>query len=298
MKSLRFMATAFCCALIAKTAVAEAAHLRPRTDESALEAKHRLALAEAQRTLVEEISEASCLVAMGVDQATYGPMIETLVTRYDQVAVGLRVGDPSLGITGEEDASKVIRALDSSDAVWAPFKAAASKLVSTGEAPDDLAETLFEGDKIILEELSKLIVAVETAYSHPAEMMLGQAITLDIAARQQVLTQAIGKDMCLLVLGWRVEEHRKSLETSLSTFMNAHEALLNGMPAAGLKPAPTPEIRAALEGFMAEWSKLRPAVDAAIAGEALSRDDLSAFIKQNIALLKDLEAIVLLYEKI
>lgn len=279
------------------SAMAEATHLRPATAETAADSRQRLALAEEQKTIVEEISEMSCLVAMDVGRAKYAAMIDELAVRFDGVANALRVGDEAFGVTGEEHASRVIKALNATDELWGPFKAAAAKMKQNPDgAGDDLKELLFEGDVALLDVLSDLVVAVETAYANPADLLLGDAVTIDIATRQEVLTQTVGKDMCLVALGWRADKHRETLGEAVQTFEATQTALIDGMPAVGLKPAPTPEIKAALEGVSASWAALRPEIDATVGGGALEPAALGAFIERNLALLKEIEAAVALYK--
>lgn len=284
------------CSLLSPIVAAEANHLRPPSEEAARDARHRIALADEKRALTEEISEVACLIALGVGRETYGPLIHKLTDEFEAIGGALRYGDEALGVTGEEHSSKVLRALMSIDALWPAFREAAETVVATGVVDEATGEALFEADAALLDEIALLIVGIETAYANPNEMMLGDAMTIDIAGRQEMLTQAIGKDVCLVKLDWRRAKHQESLARSLQIFEASHDALTNGMPAAGVKPAPTPEIREALDAVMAKWKTQRPVIDAALAGEVADEATLKAFIDANISLLDDLRAVVALYE--
>ncbi|MEM8788686.1 MAG: type IV pili methyl-accepting chemotaxis transducer N-terminal domain-containing protein [Pseudomonadota bacterium] len=261
-------------------------------------AKHRLSLAEKQRALVEEISEAACMVAKDIETQAHLALIDKLRGRYLRVHAGLRQGDTELDLHGEETASKVLRAMDRVESVWQPHGAAVDRVVATGAVSDGDATQLFDDDAIMLEALAGLIGAVEGAYANPADMLLANAVTIDLAARQEMLITAIGKDVCLLVLGWEVDKHRVSLEQELALFQASHQALYAGMPAMGIAAAPTPQIKAGWEDFMGKWSRLRPVIDAALGGERVDDATLADFNRRNIALLEDLDAILELYERL
>ena len=274
----------------------EANHLAAPTDESRLEARHRLALAEEQRALVEEISEAACVVALGIDVEKHVGLVEKTRDRFDQVNVALRTGDPQLGLAGEEHYSKVIRALDAVDEAWANFRPAVDAVVTSGAVPQSAKETLFEGDISVLSALSELVSRIESAYADPAAVTIAAALTVDIAARQEMITQAIGKDVCLLVLGWNVEKHGKTLAEWISLIGASHWALKNGAPAMGIAPAPTPEIESALEAFWGRWAPQQDLAERVLAGETIDPKLLQDFFKTNVSLLGDLGKIVKLYE--
>ena len=274
---------------------ADATHLSKASEETAAEARQRLALADKQRALVEEISEIACLVALDVETTDNIALITKLRDRIDLVLAALRNGDPALGIAGEEHYSKVIRALDRSETAWAPYRDAVNSLIDTGAVDPSVKPILFEGDYSVIEELSLLISAIESAYANPSELMMANAVMIDLIGRQELTTQAIGKDVCLMVLGWEVDLHREALEENLQILDATHQALINGMPAMGIKPAPTPEIRAALDAFSSAWAPQRAFAEKVLAGEVVEPGDVHAFLKKNIALLSSLDEILDLY---
>ncbi|MEM1383396.1 MAG: type IV pili methyl-accepting chemotaxis transducer N-terminal domain-containing protein [Pseudomonadota bacterium] len=261
-----------------------------------IEARHRVALAEQQGALVERVSRAACMVRAGVAAEENSAEIGQVLQSFDAVMAGLRNGDAALKLAKAESNSKVLKALDEVERSWQPFRAAADKVAVSGSVPEGSGELLFEDDKKILGELSKLVAAVESAHAIPADMLLVNAVLIDLAARQEVLTQSVGKNLCLLRIDWRAEEHRAEIVAEMAQIDATQQALLNGVPTMGIKPAPTPAIKLALEEFGVVWSEMRTVVDQAVAGQPVSDEALDAFERKNLSVLKDLEDLVTLYE--
>lgn len=66
------------------------------------------------------------------------------------------------------------------------------------------------------------------------------------------------------------------------------------MPAVGVKPAPTPEIKFALEAFYIKWTEVRPIIDEAMANEKFGEAALTRFHDVSAELLEDLARIVVM----
>lgn len=284
------------CTIVAVPAAASATHLEAATEETAKEARQRLVLADKQRVLVEEMAELSCLIALNVDNGTTVAKLAALRDQFETVMAALRGGDPALGISGEEHYSKVIRALDKAQAAWAPYNAAVDAVIAAKTVPSEHKPMLFEGDYPVLDALSVLVSTIESAYANPSEMQMADAVLIDLVGRQEAMTQAIGKDVCLLVLGWEADLHRETLVSGLSIFDATHNALRNGLPAMGIKPAPTPEIAAALDAFAERWAPQRNFAERVLGGEKVEGYEVRDFLQENLRLLQDMDAILELYQ--
>jgi hypothetical protein len=120
-----------------------------------------------------------------------------------------------------------------------------------------------------------LVSELEGQYSDPAELLQVDVLMLEIVGRQAMMTQKIAKNACKIWSGDSSAEVRADLEKSVSIYEVSLNALLNGMPEVGLKPAPTEEIATGLTQLMADWTEVRPTVDMVMAG-SIERDALSA----------------------
>ncbi|MEM7523865.1 MAG: hypothetical protein AAF360_08955 [Pseudomonadota bacterium] len=289
----------FCALLTTKVgyaSAAEAKHLEPPSETSAAEAKHRIALADQQMALIEEMSEAACMAASGLEVADHIALIKKVRARYEQVRAGLLTGDPEIGLTGEEHASRVLKAMARADKRWLVFADALDNISENGALADDYATVLFDDDVLLLKDLKRVLTEVEAAHTNPAEVLYANAFLIELAARQEVLIEAIAKDVCLVNFGWKVEKHLESLQVSLTQFDTTNSALINGMPAVGVKPAPTPEIKAALDAIVVKWAGLKPLVDATQAGEKIGDEAMLMFDRTCLELLHDFELVVKMYE--
>ena len=94
-------------------------------------------------------------------------------------------------------------------------------------------------------------------YANPYEMTAADAMMVDIAGRQLMLTQKMAKDSCEVWTGYNAEAAREDLRATMQTCEVSLNALRDGMPSAGLQPAPTEKIRDDLDILLRRWSVIR-----------------------------------------
>ncbi|MEO1275797.1 MAG: type IV pili methyl-accepting chemotaxis transducer N-terminal domain-containing protein, partial [Pseudomonadota bacterium] len=124
----------------------------------------------------------------------------------------------------------------------------------------------------LLELATTLASDITGQYSHPFELTQADALLITLAGRQRMLTQKMAKDACEIWTGYHAEDGRADLEKSMKTFETALTALRFGMPALGVKPAPTEVIAKDLDSLLERWGVLRGNLDALLAGEELNMD--------------------------
>ena len=259
---------------------------------------HRIGLAETQLALVEEMSEAACMVAKGIEVEEHLEYIRKFRDRYLQVHKGLLEGDESLGLMHPEEKAKVIKAFWKVEKHWnEDYAPAINHVLETGELDDNDAYELFDHDKALIEALSIMVTEVEAEYANPFEVKMDEALTMEILARQEFLLEAVAKDVCVVSLGYHSDLHRKSLQEELQVFEASHDALVNGLPGAIL-PAPTEEIRDGLERFGDHWKDAKPYIDKTLGGSRLEDQEMIDFEHLVADLLHELEEIVVLYENL
>lgn len=87
-----------------------------------------------------------------------------------------------------------------------------------------------------------------------------------------MLTQRMSKDACETWSHYHEEQGRADLQENMVIFENSLMVLLSGMPAAGVKAAPTDEIADELGPLLARWGGLKGNLETLVAGGALSMD--------------------------
>ena len=259
---------------------------------------HRIRLAETQLALVEEMSEAACMVAKGIEVEQHLGYIKKFRERFLQVHSGLLNGDATLDLKHPEEKARVIKALVAAKAQWdKDYAPAIDHVLATGMLDDNDAYELFDHDKALIDALSVMVTEVEAAYANPFEVKLDQALTMEILSHQEFLLEAIAKDVCVVSLGYHSEHHRETLAEELVFFENSQKALLGGMPGA-IVAAPTQGIKDSLLRFGEHWKEARPYIDRTLGGGTLAKKEMIEFEHLVVDLLQELEDICILYENL
>jgi hypothetical protein len=251
----------------------------------------RINLSAKLRMLSQRIAALSCI------QGTYGDALAATnltaaIEEFDKIVKGLAAGDESIGILGAEESAKALRGLQLIAEEAAPMMAAARNLlVAGGDSAADLA-VIYEKEPMVLKIAQKLAVEIGAIYSNPNSIMTASAMAIDIAGGQRMLLQKMTKEACQISTGAGTAETPAMLEKTITTFDLTLTALIEGMPEAGVQPAPTPEIRGKLEAIRAEWQTVRAPLDAVLAGTPLDAAGVGALLSDTDELLKGLNNVV------
>lgn len=270
----------------------------PRTEAEILsDAKFRVNLAGRQRMLTQRMTKAACFVALDVEREMHSEMLRKSELDFDRALKALRDGDEELGVLGEETSARVLKGLASVEEKWVDFKAAVDEMFESGDFEGENAKTIFTRNVPLLKNMNEVVSLIEQSYANPNEMLLASAVAINVAGRQRMLSQKIGKEFCQIELGWRPKEVAETLKKTVALFEASNDALRNGFPAAGIVPPPTPEIKAALDALTEHWLSVKGLVERAENGEKLDAETLSFFAKENDAILREMHAIVGMYER-
>ena len=151
------------------------------------------------------------------------------------------------------------------------MSAAVSALLA--DPTDQTAAKVIKTNNVPLFDLTNYLVSeIAGEYSNPAELLQADAIMLDIVGRQGMLTQKISKNACKVWNGEELQRSTDALSGSMQMFEVSLNALMHGMPEAGVKSAPTPKIKSTLEGVISDWGETRPIVDELVESGRLSKD--------------------------
>ena len=235
---------------------------------------NRLSLAERQSGLIARISYQSCMISQGIDVDRHLADLRNSHERFITVHTGLLQGDVALGLDHAEQRARIIRSADAALSLYGEsFGPAVEGILDTGKVPGDASAALFEGDRGILDALQVVATEIEAAYVNPFEVRADQALTAKVLSRQEVLVDGLARDLCLASIGRLGPERQAAAQASMEVFQASQSALINGLPGA-INPAPTPEIADTLAGVSSAFNDLRPEVERAFEGQALSQADL------------------------
>jgi hypothetical protein len=257
----------------------------------------RINLSAKLRMLSERIPAMACVYSThGNDEVSLAALTAAL-DEFAKIVKGLEAGDDSIGILGAEDSSKALKGLKILAEEWAPMEAAAKDLIASGgDNPAALAK-LYEQEPNVLKITQKLAVEIGAIYTDPNSLTIGSAMSIDIAGRQRMLLQMMTKEGCLISTGTGTTDSPARLQATVDMFDKTLAAMIDGLPEAGLPPAPTPEIRAELEALRADWQANRVIIDGVVGGTALDAAGLGGLLVSNDRLMASMNTIVAAYAK-
>ncbi len=257
-------------------------------------AADRIRAADRLRTLTQEISAATCFLHNDLLAEDNSALLTESIEEFGMLLDALLHGNADMQIIGQEERAKTVQEIEAIKAGWLPVHDAA-KVVLTVPSDVDAANTIYSKSSYLLQTTSHLLSELEGEYAHPTQVLMSDVMLLEFAGRQAMLTQKIAYDSCLVWSGAGGEEHIAELTEVTVQFDHIARALHDGMPEAGIKPAPTDEIRVALEEVVQDWegvlTYLRPLTD----GDAIGPEDVSQISISMTEKMYRMEAIVALY---
>jgi hypothetical protein len=258
-------------------------------------AANRVVAADLLRTLSQEIPAAVCYLSHDVDVDEARELLGTSVAHFDLAIRALRDGNEALGIIGAERLPQVTNEINELIRVWEPIHDAALNVLSD---PHDFDATaiIYASTDPMLAATYHLLVEIEAEYANPVELLQSDMLFLEVSGRMAMFTQRLAYESCRTWAGEGDEDLVADLRKTIGQFEACMSGLADGMPALGLRPAPTPEIAALLEDIAQDWSEIRSILDAVSAGDETSMDDRTALYHQLAVKLYKIEELEVLYQ--
>ncbi|SHG67623.1 type IV pili methyl-accepting chemotaxis transducer N-terminal domain-containing protein [Marivita hallyeonensis] len=242
-------------------------------------AAERVEAADELRIVSQEASSAACYLFSGIEPEESRRLVIESRDIFERNLDALLNGNPSMNIIGAETRRKTIAELESLRAIWTPVSEALAALLEDANDADAVG-VVKANSKLLYEKTNYLVSVISGEYSNPAELLQVDALMLDIVGRQGMYTQKIAKNACKVWNGEEVETSTQELTGAIEIFETSLNALLHGMPEAGLKAAPTPEIIDGLSGVISDWAETRTLVDTLLASGALAGDEQTALFNR------------------
>jgi len=208
------------------------------------------------RMLSQRIPAAACNLTAGVDQEKSKTVLNSAVAEFEAIVQALEHGDDNLGIYGKEERRKTLAALAEVKTEWDIIKNDAEIMLAAGPTAE-LNNDIANHNMVLLGAAKMLVSEISGQYSDPTAMMQADALRIDIAGRQRMLTQKMSKEACYILSGINVEESKKAIGGTASMFETSLNALIHGMPAAGIYESDDANIKAGLEKVASGWSSLK-----------------------------------------
>jgi len=220
------------------------------------------------RMLSQRIPAAACNLNAAIVTEESGPLLTGASAEFDKIVNALEFGDEDLGIVGTEEHRKTLAAIADLHEKWTVVYDAAVEVSNEGPT-DDLVQVIADSNMPLLGSAKLLVSEVSGQYADPTALLQADALRIDIAGRQRMLTQKISKEVCFISSDINAEASMEVLGSTINMFEMSLNALHHGMPEAGIGAAPSAEIEAQLVKVAADWAVIKPHLDTVLAGGAL-----------------------------
>ncbi|AXX99470.1 type IV pili methyl-accepting chemotaxis transducer N-terminal domain-containing protein [Profundibacter amoris] len=246
------------------------------------------------RMLSQRMPAAACVIAYSGNSESAVQALGAASVEFGKILISLRDGNPDMGIIGAEKRRNTLAKLDEIKVLWEPFHAAINDILE-GKNIDASMKYLSENNMALLGAAKALVTEESAEYSNPAELTQADALLIDFAGRQRMLTQKIAKESCGVETGNAPLGSVDDMKSTISMFEMTLGALRDGMPAAGVKAPPTDEIHNSLVAATEHWTETKSLLES-IAGKGSigseKQDQLFDLLTQG---LKEMNAITGLY---
>ncbi|MDX8354699.1 type IV pili methyl-accepting chemotaxis transducer N-terminal domain-containing protein [Cognatiyoonia sp. IB215182] len=212
----------------------------------------RIEAGDALRTISQEVPAAVCHLHNGVAPEMSAKLLREGLDNFDVMADALLNGNPDFGIIGGEQRAKTRRLIEEVKVSWAPLKEAGEQVLAN-PADESAVEVLYSTASDMLDQTYYLLSELEGEYANPVELLYSDALLLEVAGRQSMLSQRISFLGCLVWSGAADETYIDLLNTAAGQFKFGMAAMQNGAPELGIQPPPTPEIAAKLEYMSSDF---------------------------------------------
>lgn len=278
---------------LANLPVVKAAGVHQTAIEDTDGAAERLDAAERLRTLTQEVASVACHLYNGVAVEQSKALLTQSQAEIVRILDALEFGDTSLGIIGEEFRLKTIHEISAARDIWAPMDTAVEVLLSDFSNQDAVGVIKARNEEFF-EISARLLAEIAGQYANPFELTQLDALLIDIAGRQSMLTQKIAKEACEIWTGNRSPDRIDALRASVDMFHLGINALHDGLPALGIIPAPTEAIKVGLEELLLDWDIVKADLEAVISGDVTTEIEEDLYTRLNDKMYK-MDKIVHLY---
>ncbi|PRY77328.1 PilJ/NarX-like methyl-accepting chemotaxis transducer [Yoonia maritima] len=231
----------------------------------------RIRVAGQLRTLTQQVAAASCALSSDIDTDEAHEVLTHATEQFDRYIYALRDGDDALHILNPETRRRTLEDISHVYDEWLNMHDAVDAILA--DAHDTQSALAIDDQNMPLLELTTALAADITGqYAHPYEITAADAMMIEIAGRQRMLTQKMAKDACEVWAGYHAEEAREDLAATVTVFETSLKALRFGMPEAGLQEAPTDKIRDDLDHLLARWDTIKANEQILIDGGELTND--------------------------
>jgi len=235
-------------------------------------------LAGKQRMLIQKITKEALLIHANLDKKANIDNLRKSSKLFNNTLNGLISGDKRFGLVaiGDKSIQKQLKVVDD---LWKPFHNEIDKILSD-KAKESSYEFLEKHNMNLLKEMNKAVGMYSSQNRSNSKLKLANDINL--AGKQRMLTQRMGKDLLAIKNNLDKEAHIKDFKKSKELFSKTLNGLLHGDKELKLVGTKLPNIVKQLSVVDKEWKSMQPILNSALKG----KDEEKAIISLDNLLLE------------
>ena len=215
-------------------------------------------LAGKQRMLTQKMSKEALLIKLGVSKEENTKKLEKTSALFDKTLKGLQYGDKSLELASADD-KKLQAQLEEVKKLWEPFYTVIKGIYTQKDASVKSYKFIDANNLLLLKTMNKAVF-MYASLGNSGGNKLKMANDINLAGKQRMLTQKIGKDLLLLQANIEPQKALKSLTKSVKLFDKTLKGLYAGDKELKLVGTRLPKIRKQLDTVKASWEKTKPLI--------------------------------------
>ncbi len=228
----------------------------------------RINLAGQLGTLSQRIIASACNLDAGISVVESNAVLKISADQFGRISDALLYGNRGFGILGEEGRPRTLQVISDLNTAWNPLLDRAVQTEVSANNPAQVA-TLADQSDPLLNSANILVSEITGQYADPVALLHADALLIDLAARQRLLSAQMSKDVCLIASGINVDAAQDELNRSIRLFDDTLSALRNGLDSVGVRPPPTQQIAEGLQFVVDEWDAIQPYLQQSLEEETL-----------------------------
>ena len=253
----------------------------------------RIELAAGQRHRSQIIAKGACFAMSSRNPKQNGSAAWLAADEFGQVLRILRLGNEAKGVVPAQDPT-LLEAIAAVEADWLTLRAAARQIISNDLHSVAIAQVIRLNDAL-LEKSNAIVLRLQALDGRNEAEKTALLRTVNLAARQRMLSQLTAKAYCFARLDVDANAMRLALATATENFETALSDLKWGNPEKGIVTPPDKRIYSQLDKVRNTWEAYRAPLDRLIRDHAPLPDDLALVEQLNTPLLRTVDELVRLY---
>jgi hypothetical protein len=247
--------------------------LAARPAEASWQNNRPFTLAERQLLLIERMTNSAFLTALGIDASPRLRAIHWSRDRFDRVQKDLREGNPFIGLNPTTQ-PEILKRLDQSDSQWRRYDTIFADIMASRKVSAAQIAALAASHADVIDALKKTIDSYGYfIYGGRYHSILSS--TINGTGRLRAGTQLVLRSLMMATYNEYGAQQRQDLAQATKEFEATINGLLDGDPERRLLPAATREIRGELSKVYEMWIDVRPILEQAAAGVAVTKKQIA-----------------------